>query len=147
MFGPSRQRPRPAISYVPPTTTAKLEVVFTASSSTLDGRFANNGWMQETPDFLTKLTWDNAALVAPATAEDLGLEHGKFARIEVAGRKVEGPVYVMPGQAPWQHRAGIGLRSNSSWRGRWRRRERRFLGRCRRESDSATLRIRLLPLK
>ena len=91
--------------YVPPKNDSDLEVVFTASSSTLDGRFANNGWMQETPDFLTKLTWDNAALVSPATAEDLGLEHGKSARIEVAGRSVEAPVYVMPGQA----RGSIGL--------------------------------------
>ena len=91
--------------FVPPKTNGKLEVVFTASSSTLDGRFANNGWMQETPDFLTKLTWDNAALVSPVTAKDLGLEHGKFARIEVAGRSVEVPVYVMPGQA----RGSIGL--------------------------------------
>ncbi len=91
--------------FVPPKTNGELEVVFTASSSTLDGRFANNGWMQETPDFLTKLTWDNAALVSPATAEDLGLQHGKFARIEVSGSSVEVPVYVMPGQA----RGSIGL--------------------------------------
>lgn len=91
--------------YVPPKNDNKLEVVFTASSSTLDGHFANNGWMQETPDFLTKLTWDNAALVSPATAADLGLDHGKLARIEVAGRSVEAPVYVMPGQA----RGSIGL--------------------------------------
>jgi len=91
--------------YVPQETNDKLEVVFTASSSTLDGRFANNGWMQETPDFLTKLTWDNAALVSPATAEELGLKHGNFARIEVSGRNADVPVYVMPGQA----RGSIGL--------------------------------------
>ena len=82
-----------------------VELVFTADSSTLDGRFANNGWLQETPDFLTKLTWDNAAIVGPQTAQDHGLTHGKFVRIEVGSRQVELPVYVMPGQA----RGSIGL--------------------------------------
>ncbi|MEO0530729.1 MAG: TAT-variant-translocated molybdopterin oxidoreductase, partial [Planctomycetota bacterium] len=57
----------------PPTEAGgedTLELVFTPSSSTYDGRFANSGWLQETPDFLTKLTWDNAALVSPVTAEE-----------------------------------------------------------------------------
>ncbi len=78
----------------------ELELVLTPSSSTYDGRFANNGWLQETPQPLSKLTWDNAALVAPATADELGLKTGSLVQIDVAGRSVELPVYVLPGQAP-----------------------------------------------
>lgn len=92
---------QPAVdfSFQASTISDEVEVVFTTSSSCLDGRFANNGWMQETPDFLTKLTWDNAALVSTSTAERLGLQHGKFARITVGGQEIAAPVYVMPGQA------------------------------------------------
>ncbi len=76
-----------------------IEIVFVPSSSTYDGRLANSGWLQETPDFLTKLTWDNAALVAPATAKKLGLKQGKLATIKVGETSITAPVYVMPGQA------------------------------------------------
>ena len=47
------------------------EVVFVPSWSVYDGRFNNNAWLQEAPDPMTKLTWDNAALVSPATAKKL----------------------------------------------------------------------------
>ncbi|TWT88865.1 Tetrathionate reductase subunit B precursor [Pseudobythopirellula maris] len=76
-----------------------LELVFTPSSSTYDGRLANNGWMQEAPDFLTKLTWDNAAIVSPATANDLGLKQGELVRLTVGETAVNAPVYILPGQA------------------------------------------------
>jgi anaerobic selenocysteine-containing dehydrogenase len=46
-----------------------IEVVFQASPSTFDGRFANNGWLQETPQPITKVTWDNPALISPALAK------------------------------------------------------------------------------
>lgn len=82
-----------------PAASEGLEVVFTPSSSTYDGRLANSGWMQETPDFLTKLTWDNAALVGPTTAEELGLKHSQLATLKVGEQTVTVPVYVMPGQA------------------------------------------------
>ena len=75
------------------------EVVFVPSWSVFDGRFANNGWLQETPDPMTKLTWDNAALVSPATAKKLGVAMGDVIAIERNGRKVEGAVMVQPGQA------------------------------------------------
>jgi len=75
------------------------ELRFRASSSLYDGRFANNGWLQELPDALTKLTWDNAALMSLATAAELGVEHGDRVSLEAAGRSVELPVYVLPGHA------------------------------------------------
>ncbi len=55
-----------------------LELVFLASSSVDDGRYANNSWLQETPDFETKVTWDNVALVSPATAKKLGIRVNNF---------------------------------------------------------------------
>ena len=80
----------------------KLEVVFHFSSSTWDGRFANNAWLQETPDFFSKIVWDNYALIAPATAKDLHLDdsEGKV-KITLPGdkRELELAYYVMPGQA------------------------------------------------
>ena len=55
---------------------AGMEVNFRRDPTVYDGRFANNGWLQELPKPVTKLTWDNAALIAPATAEQLGVENG-----------------------------------------------------------------------
>ena len=76
---------------------AGLEVVFVPSSSLHDGRFANDGWLQELPDPLTKLTWDNPALVSPKTAESLGLASEDWVRLDYAGRSLELPVWLLPG--------------------------------------------------
>jgi molybdopterin-containing oxidoreductase family iron-sulfur binding subunit len=76
-----------------------LEVVFLASPSLHDGRFANDGWLQELPDPLTKLTWDNPALVSPKTAESLGLANEDWVRVDYAGRSLELPVWLLPGMA------------------------------------------------
>ena len=74
-----------------------LEIVFLPSPSVHDGRFANDGWLQELPDPLTKLTWDNPALVSPTTAESLGLTSGDWVRLDYAGRSMELPVWPLPG--------------------------------------------------
>jgi len=76
-----------------------LEVVFLPSASVHDGRFANDGWLQELPDPLTKLTWDNPALVSPKTAETLGLASEDVVRLDYAGRSLELPVWILPGMA------------------------------------------------
>jgi molybdopterin-containing oxidoreductase family iron-sulfur binding subunit len=76
-----------------------LEIVFVASPSLHDGRFANDGWLQELPDPLTKLTWDNPALVSPKTAETSGLANGEMIRLDYAGRSLELPVWILPGMA------------------------------------------------
>lgn len=59
-----------------------LELVFLQSGSVDDGRYANNSWLLETPDFVTKVTWDNAVLVSPATAKKLGI---KLNNVDVLG--------------------------------------------------------------
>ncbi len=78
---------------------ADSELVFTPSDSVLDGRFANNGWLQETPDFLTKLTWDNAAILSPQTADQLGIQHGTIVQLKTNGARLELPAFILPGQA------------------------------------------------
>jgi Fe-S-cluster-containing dehydrogenase component len=83
----------------------ELEITFVPSSASYDGRFANNAWLQETPDFLTKVTWDNYALVAPGTAIDLGLKNDTLITVSVGATNIKLPCYVMPGQA----RGSIGL--------------------------------------
>src|SRR5262249_3727692 len=72
-----------------------------------DGRFANNGWLQELPKPLTQLTWDNAILISPTTAIRLGFARAghpeeaneKVAQLELRGRRLEGPLWVAPGHA------------------------------------------------
>ncbi|MCA9015667.1 MAG: 4Fe-4S dicluster domain-containing protein, partial [Planctomycetaceae bacterium] len=78
----------------------EMELVFYISPQLYDGRFANSGWLQETPDNLTKITWDNAALMAPKTAKDLGVGFGSVVKLILDGKSLELPVYVLPGQAP-----------------------------------------------
>ena len=73
--------------------------MFLPSPSLHDGRFANDGWLQELPDPLTKLTWDNPALVSPKTAETLGLANEDVVRLDYAGRSLELPVWILPGMA------------------------------------------------
>ncbi len=81
----------------PGGTRSGLEVIFLPSASLHDGRFANDGWLQELPDPLTKLTWDNPALVSPTTAESLGLANEDWVRVDYAGRSLELPVWLLPG--------------------------------------------------
>lgn len=77
------------------------EVRFCADSNTHDGRFANNAWLQELPEPLTKLTWDNAALLSQADADRLRLSTGDVVRLTTKAppATLTIPVYVMPGQA------------------------------------------------
>jgi MoCo/4Fe-4S cofactor protein with predicted Tat translocation signal len=87
----------PGSGDTPAGTRSGLEVIFLPSASLHDGRFANDGWLQELPDPLTKLTWDNPALVSPKTAESLGLANEDWVRVDYAGRSLELPVWLLPG--------------------------------------------------
>jgi MoCo/4Fe-4S cofactor protein with predicted Tat translocation signal len=81
-----------------PTPTAGIEVAFRPDPTILDGRYANNGWLQELPKPLSKLTWDNAVFMSPNTAARLLVKAGDVVRLKHDGRTAAGPVYVMPGQ-------------------------------------------------
>ncbi|MCC6214971.1 MAG: Fe-S-cluster-containing hydrogenase [Polyangiaceae bacterium] len=85
-----------------------LEVVLAADPKLYDGRFANNGWLVELPDPVTKACWDNVALVSPATAKALGVDDHALARVAVGGREVTIPVLVSPGQADGSVRLTLG---------------------------------------
>lgn len=82
-----------------PRPPAGLEACFAPDDKALDGRFAENAWLQELPHPVSKLTWDNAALVSPATARRLGLADGDVVRLTLRGRAVEAPVLQQPGHA------------------------------------------------
>jgi Fe-S-cluster-containing dehydrogenase component len=75
-----------------------IEITFSADPTIHDGRFANNGWLQETPKPFNKITWDNAALVSPATAERLGVHSQDVIEVRAHGQSLRAPVWVMPGQ-------------------------------------------------
>jgi molybdopterin-containing oxidoreductase family iron-sulfur binding subunit len=77
-----------------------IEVVFRPDPSVYDGRFANNTWLQELPKSLTKLTWDNAALIAPQTADRLMLVSGDLVELKQGSTTVTIPVWLAPGHAP-----------------------------------------------
>jgi molybdopterin-containing oxidoreductase family iron-sulfur binding subunit len=76
-----------------------LEIVFRPDPTIHDGRFANNAWLQELPKPITKLTWDNALLISPATAQRLGVASEDVLRLTYRGRSMEAPVWVLPGHA------------------------------------------------
>jgi molybdopterin-containing oxidoreductase family iron-sulfur binding subunit len=97
-------------SQKPPAMPAKnnLEVVFHRDAKVDDGRYNNNGWLQELPDPVTKMTWENVILVSLKTATDLGVSFKDkenndlqvpWVKIELGGRAIEGPVWIQPGLA------------------------------------------------
>ncbi len=77
-----------------------LELTLAPDPTVWDGRFTNNPWLQETPKPISKLTWDNAALVSPALAARLGLANEDVVELAAeGGRTVRAPVWITPGQA------------------------------------------------
>ncbi|MBE0697150.1 MAG: TAT-variant-translocated molybdopterin oxidoreductase, partial [Anaerolineaceae bacterium] len=76
-----------------------LVLVFEPDSTVWDGSFANNAWLQELPKPLTKLTWDNAALLSPQTAAKLGVANEDLVDLKLRGKTVQAPVYLQPGLA------------------------------------------------
>ena len=117
---PRAQRRNPSLvsglaAALPPAAGGEagaLEIAFRHDPAILDGRFANNGWLQELPKPITKLTWDNAVIVSPATAERIaggnavrvamsGGERGQVdatvVELRFRGRTVRGPLFPVAG--------------------------------------------------
>jgi Fe-S-cluster-containing dehydrogenase component/anaerobic selenocysteine-containing dehydrogenase len=82
-----------------PVGPGALEVTFAPCPKMVDGAHANNTWLQEMPDPVTKLVWDNAAIVSPATARALGIESKDVIKIAVGDKSITAGVWVQPGQA------------------------------------------------
>jgi Fe-S-cluster-containing dehydrogenase component len=82
-----------------PAPPAGLEVRVVPDPKLEDGRHSENAWLRELPDPVTKLTWENAALLSPATARRLGVSSGDVVELSRAGRTVVGPALVVPGHA------------------------------------------------
>lgn len=76
-----------------------FELRFMPSFALGDGRHANMGWLQELPDPMTKLTWDNAALISFKTAEAKGIKHGSMLKLTTAAGTLDVAAYLMPGHA------------------------------------------------
>ncbi len=80
-------------------TAPGLEIVFRPDPSVGDGTMSNNAWLQEMPKPQSKMTWDNAVWISSKSAERYGVTTGDVVEIEVGGRRVEGPIWIMAGQA------------------------------------------------
>ena len=76
---------------------SSIEINFRRDPSIYDGRFSNNGWLQELPKPMTKMTWDNPVLMGPAMAERMVLKSGDLLRIELNGKNLTVPVWIQAG--------------------------------------------------
>jgi MoCo/4Fe-4S cofactor protein with predicted Tat translocation signal len=83
-----------------PRPKSGIEIIFRPDPTVWDGRFANNGWLQELPKPVTKLTWDTAMYIAPSTAGRMGIERGDMIELRSKGRSIRMPAMIVPGQTP-----------------------------------------------
>jgi Fe-S-cluster-containing dehydrogenase component/anaerobic selenocysteine-containing dehydrogenase len=89
-----KQLPEPAA-----LSDDSFEAVFAIDPKLYDGRFANNTWLLELPDPITRIVWDNAALLAPSTAKRLGIKNGQMLRISKGDAAIEIVAWMTPGVA------------------------------------------------
>ena len=115
---PRRPPSRPRLKLVPacePSSAAvpDTNVSFHCDPYILDGRYANNAWLQELPRPITRLTWDNAVILSPKSANDLDVEDEDRVEIAVNGQTVKGSVWRLPGSAGWLNRPESGFRTHA----------------------------------
>ncbi len=78
-------------------SASAIELNIRRDPTIYDGQFSNNGWLQECPKPMNKLTWDNAVLIGPAMGERLQIKTCDVVELELNGKKVTGPVWIQPG--------------------------------------------------
>lgn len=127
-----------SVGYNPPVFSKdSLEVRFVADGKVDDGRYSNNGWLQECPETITKIAWDNAILVSPRLGRELGIEPGNapmqvarkqaadfqqgkemafIGKVTVDGRTVEGPMHIQPGLSDYTIILPLGYGRSTSGR-------------------------------
>jgi MoCo/4Fe-4S cofactor protein with predicted Tat translocation signal len=95
------EKTAPAAKVPEPNTAsgAGLEIVMRPDPSVGDGAMSNNAWLQEMPKPQNKMTWDNAVWISPKSAQRYAVATGDVVEVAYQGRKVEGPVWVLPGHA------------------------------------------------
>ena len=98
-----------AVAPIAPSSGDQLEVRFLADPSLYDGRYGNNGWLQELPKQITNLSWDNAALISLDTMTKLGIEENEAAELSVNGQKLIVPVLMVPGHPDGAVTVHLGL--------------------------------------
>lgn len=76
-----------------------LHLIIRPDPHIYDGRYANNPWLQELPKPLTKIVWENAAHIAPSTAEGLGISHGEEVDLVYRNHVIRAPIWILPGMA------------------------------------------------
>lgn len=89
----------PALPKNQSKSSAAIELLFRPDPTIGDGRHSANAWLQELPKPLTRLTWENVALVSPTLAQELEISNGQLITIDHAEKTLETPVWIMPGQA------------------------------------------------
>jgi molybdopterin-containing oxidoreductase family iron-sulfur binding subunit len=103
----SNDKPAPQSAFLPDAFTSATSVmtasndyvVLLQESNLGDGRFANNGWLQELPHPVSKIVWDNYAAISVQTAADLGVNSGDKIEVLFGERHLTIPVFIQPGLA------------------------------------------------
>jgi len=93
-----------------------LEVIFRRDYKVDDGRYSNNGWLQELPDPIAKYVWDNTVMMSRKTASGLGVKNLDVVKVTLNGRSVNGPVWIQPGMADYVIALPLGY--GRQWEGR-----------------------------
>ena len=116
--------PTPAPPLAPPASgpnaSSGLELLIRPDPHVYDGRFTNNAWLQELPKPMTKIVWETAAHIAPATAQRLGLHHTEEIDLTYRGRSIRAPLWVLPGMAENCVQVTLGYESHAGRKGRKR---------------------------
>ena len=87
----------PSVGELPTADPSAIELNIRRDPTIYDGQFSNNGWLQELPKPMTKLTWDNAVLIGPKMAERTRIKTEDVVELELNGKKVTGPVWIQAG--------------------------------------------------